>query len=316
MSDKKLSARIVKSWSSYAASAFGVITDCGMWSLNKEWYGSFLGLTGICFQTIYDTKCSARSVMTYDWEKENNEFLQRTGVTADLCCAYNGEPHPTALREIKASIDSSVGAVLWGVDTGEFGVIYGYDDNDGVFHVSGIGGNDSQESNPVLYQNLGNTFGNILYCQFPVKYTVRPIEEMIKDSLGYYVSHMLSDDVNHGLNSYNNLIYALEHDCDDFGVRYTTGVYTERKQHASSFFSDEVKSLYKENESIDKAAELSEDISKLYNEIQFEILKQGFDGWNHLNKPVDKNVQKSIIPVIKEIASKEKECVKLIQNLL
>ena len=90
MSCKKINARITGSWSSYAASAFGVITDCGMWSMDKEWYGAFLGLTGICFQTIYDKKCSAASVTAYDWEKEHVEFLQRVTVTAldkfAYCC--------------------------------------------------------------------------------------------------------------------------------------------------------------------------------------------------------------------------------------
>lgn len=313
---KKINARITKSWSSYAASAFGVIIDCGMWELDKDWYGLFLGLTGICFQTIYDKKCNAASVTAYDWEKEHVDFLQRIGITTDLCCSYNGESHPTAITEIKASIDADRGVVLWGVDTGEFGVIYGYDDNDGVFFVSGIGGNDSKESNPILYQNLGSTFGNVLFCQFPLNYTFRPMEHRINDSLHYYIQHMKSSNTSYGLKAYDNLIYALEHECDDYGLRYTTGVYTERKQQASSFFNDEVKELYKNNAKIEKAAELYNDISKLYGKIHFEILNQDFEGWNHLNKPVDGKIKKAIVPVVKEIALKENEVMNLIDNTI
>jgi len=316
MSYKKIGARITGSWSSYAASAFGVITDCGMWDLDKNLYGSFLGLTGICFQTIYDKKCSAASVTAYNWEKEHTEFLQRIGVTTDLCCSYNGEPHPTVLAEIKASLDTGKGAVLWGVDTGEFGVIYGYDDSDGVFFVSGIGGKDSGESTPLLYENLGNTFGNTLFCQFPLSYTVRLMEDRINGALRYYVQHMKSDNTNYGLKAYNNLIYALEHGCDDFGLRYTTGVYTERKQQASHFFGDEVRMLYKNNESTEKAAELYDDIKKLYEKIHFEMLNQDFSGWNHLDKPVSNEIKKAIVPHVKEIALKEKEVVTLIEMII
>ena len=318
MPSKKLAARIEGSWSSYAASAFGVIKDCGMWDFDREWFGMFMHLTGICFQTIYDKKCSVYSVTAYDWEKEHNAFLQRIGITSDACCEYNGQSHPTVLTETKASIDSGRGVVLWGVDVGEFGIIYGYDDDDGVFLVSGIGGNDSQESNPILYQNLGRHLGKVLYCQFPIGYVPRSLEDMVNDSLRYYIQHMTSPEKNYGLNAYDNLLYALENECEDFGLRYTTGVYTERKQHAAGFFNDEddaVRSIYKGNRNVEKAGELYKVIAKLYEKIHVEILEQGFDGWNHLQKPVSDKAKKAIIPIVREIASKEKEVVGLVQEL-
>ena len=316
MASKKLTARIEGSWSTYAASAFGVIRDCGMWDLDKTWYGAFLGLAGICFQTIYDKQCSAGCVTAYDWECEHNKFMQRIGVEAGTCCSWDGSPHPTALEKIKSSIDAGRGTVLWGVDTGEFGVIYGYDDNDGVLFASGIGGKDSQESNPILYQNLGRTFGNILYCQYPVGYVSRSWEDMVKDSLQYYIQHMTAPDETYGLNAYDNLIYALENGCDDFGLRYSTGVYTERKQQASGFFDDEARQIFSNNQTANTAAGLYKEIAKSYEKIHFEMLGQGFDGWNHLQKPVDSKIKKALIPIVKDIASVEKTVITLMQELI
>ena len=313
---KKLSARIVGSWSSYAGSAFGVVRDCGMWDFNREYYGLFLGLTGICFQTIYDKNCGAGSVTAYDWEKGHSEFLQRIGITTGLCCDYDGNAHPTVVAEVKAAVDQGNSAVLWGVDTGEFGVIYGYDDSDGVFLVSGIGGNDSNESNPILYQNIGSHMGNMLFCQFPTAYKKREFADMVNDSLKYYISHMTSTEPNYGLNAYSNLLHALANDCDSFGLRYTTGVYAERKAQAEDFINDDVLSLYKRSDAIKKAGEHFIAVKELYNKIHFEVLEQGFDGWNHLQKPVSSEAKKAIVPIVKEIVRREKEAVELMRAVV
>lgn len=38
-----------------------------------------------------------------------------------------------AISEIKQAIKDGRASVVWGIDTGEFGVIYGYDDEDEDF---------------------------------------------------------------------------------------------------------------------------------------------------------------------------------------
>ncbi len=51
----------------------------------------------------------------------------------------------------------------------EFGVIYGYGDENKVFFSKGIGSRNVNASMPVLYNNPGKTFewAPVLYCEMP-----------------------------------------------------------------------------------------------------------------------------------------------------
>ena len=139
---------------------------------------------------------------------------------------------------------------------------------------------------------------------------------MVNDSLKYYISHMTSPEPNYGLNAYGNLLHALENDCDSFGLRYTTGVYTERKAQAEDFINDDVLALHKGSDTIKKAGEHFAAVKELYKKIHFEVLEQGFDGWNHLQKPVSFEAKKAIVPIVKEIVRQENEAVELMRTVV
>jgi len=89
-------------------------------------------------------------VTVYDWTSEHQQAMARIGVFAELNMAEPGTPIYDAARRhtiqrVRESVDRGIGAILWGVDTGEFGVAYGYDDDDQVLLVSGVAsaGSDS-----------------------------------------------------------------------------------------------------------------------------------------------------------------------------
>jgi hypothetical protein len=320
MPAKKLDARIFSTWSTYAGSMFGILTNCGMWDFGKDSYGTFLGMTGIAFQLTIDDKCSAASVTAYNWEKENNGFLNRLGVTTDICYSFShyhnfDEGCRIAVREMKESIDAGRGVVLWGVDTGEFGVVYGYDDEDEVFFVSGIGSNDSKESNPILYQNIGKTFGSCLYCHYPLSYQTIPINERIRHSLQFFVEHMTEkpydkDSASYcGLSAYKAWINALDSGYDPFGVRYVTGMYTERKNQGAGYF--EWISTVIDIPALKDLANTYQGIARLFNTMHFDILCQTFSGWDCLNNPVSDSMAADMKRTLAEIFVKEEQAILL-----
>ncbi|HON41964.1 MAG TPA: hypothetical protein PLM74_02380, partial [Bacillota bacterium] len=131
-------ARLTPSWTSYVGAAHGVLKAAGMIDLSMS---QMMGMTGIGFHFIVHEECCPSSVTVYDWMSEHQQAMARIGVFAEPNMAEPGTPTYDAARRhtihrIRESIDRGVGAILWGVDTGEFGVAYGYDDDDQVLLVS------------------------------------------------------------------------------------------------------------------------------------------------------------------------------------
>ena len=162
MAKKKLDIEVFSAWNTYAISMMSVLEHCGMW--NKEYtFQRFLSVTGIASQFCVDENCSALPITDYDWMEEHACFTERIGVrTKKYYAAPGSEEYSVKQKEaitaIKKSIEDGKACVVWGIDTGEFGVIYGYDDEDKVFFSKGIGSRNANASMPVLYNNLGKTF--------------------------------------------------------------------------------------------------------------------------------------------------------------
>ena len=143
MAKKKLDIEVFSAWNTYAISMMSVLEHCGMW--NKEYtFQRFLSITGIASQFCVDENCSALPITDYDWMEEHARFTERIGVrTKKYYAAPGAEEYSVKQKEaimaIKKSIEDGKACVVWGIDTGEFGVIYGYDDEDKVFFSKGIG---------------------------------------------------------------------------------------------------------------------------------------------------------------------------------
>jgi len=176
--------------------------------------------------------------------------MARIGVFAELQMAEPGIPIYDAarrhtIRRIRESIDRGVGAVLWGVDTGEFGVAYGYDDDDRVLLVSGVAsaGSETGESDPILYDNVGLTFQGapILFCQTPIEAVPFDLDRANRQSLAFYVEQM--EKTSHvapayysGLPAYDAWIQAMKTGkFNPFGLRYIAAVYADAKAHAAEY---------------------------------------------------------------------------------
>ena len=173
MAKKKLEMEVFSAWNTYALSMMSVLEHCGMWN-KEDTFQKFLSVTGIASRFCVDANCSSLPVTDYDWMEDHVRFMERIGVRTKKYYAAPGvEDYSTVQEEavvtIKEGIEAGKACVTWGIDTGEFGVIYGYDDEDGVFFPKGIGSQNTNTSMPILYSNLGKTFewAPVLYCEIP-----------------------------------------------------------------------------------------------------------------------------------------------------
>lgn len=322
---KKLDTTLFSAWNTYAVSMMSVLEDCGMWN-KEDTFQKFMGVTGIAAQFCIDTHCSALPVTDYDWTAEHPRFLEKIGVKTKLYYAAPDDPayesrQEQAIRALREALSQNRAAVVWGIDTGEFGIIDGYDDEDSVFFAKGIGSANTSCSMPVLYKNLGKTFSNapILYVEIPSSFQAIDWKQAYFHSLQQYAQEMtrISDNADRafGINGYDFLLSALKNNqCDSFGLRYCVGIYYERKE-AMLLYLREIKDTF-ENQEIKSVIDEFEQLVTLYRQLMFDALAQGTDGWNHLWKEVNKESYPEIIRIVEKIKEREVSIVDRINRLV
>lgn len=325
MAKKKLEIEVFSAWNTYAISIMSVLEHCGMWDKDAT-FQKFLSVTGIASQFCVDANCSALPITDYDWMDRHSCFLENIGVSTkryyaspmdDLYAAKQEE----AIGEIKQAISNEKACVVWGIDTGEFGVIYGYDDDDGVFFPKGIGTQNMDFSMPILYGNLGKTFepAPVLYCEIPESVHEVDWQQAYRKTLTMYVQGMQAyHDASgraYGLAVYDAISAAIREDrVDCFGLKYCIGIYYERKEAILMYLEE------RQKEQPDKL--LAQLIGSfwatvmLYRKLMFDILGEGTEGWNFLFQPMNKDTYPEIIKILQDLKASEKKNIELAEQVL
>ena len=222
-------------WTMYIGAADAILRAAGWW---KDETYLLMGMTGMAFHFIMHKTACPSSVTVYPWDHEHLTMMDRIGVFSEV---FDGNAtmntfelmQQEAIERIKASIDQGVGVVIWAPSPVlEFGIVHGYDDEDGVFFIdSGIPGH----GDPLLYTNLGKSEVPLLFWQiFRGKVEVNR-EKVFRDSLKYGVGEWdktfhMTPDYSSGRKAYDNLIGTLERgDYNGFGLCYTMAVYADSK---------------------------------------------------------------------------------------
>ncbi len=325
MAKKSLDIEVFSAWNTYAISMMSVLEHCGMW--NKEYtFQRFLSVTGIAARFCVDANCSSLPVTDYDWMEQHADFIERIGVqTKKYYAAPEVEEYSArqeeAIKAIKKGIEDNKACVVWGIDTGEFGIIYGYDDEDKVFFPKGIGNQNTNTSMPVLYNNLGKTFewAPVLYCEIPEVVHEVDWNRAYWNALQLYVEGMqtFQDDSGrtYGFGVYDTIVEAVrENRLDSFGFKYCIGIYYERKDALLLYLEE----MHKEqpSEALEELIEAFRVTVGLYRKLMFDILEGGTEGWNNLFEPVNKECYPEIIKIIQELKASEEKNVELIKDVI
>ena len=325
MTKKKLEMEVFSAWNTYAVSIMSVLEHCGMWDKDAT-FQKFLSVTGIASQFCVDANCSALPVTDYDWMEMHTKFMECIGVQTQK---YYASPldeqyvarQKEAIDGLKQAIQNGRAGVVWGIDTGEFGIIYGYDDEDGVFFPKGIGTQNTNCSMPVLYGNLGKTFeaAPVLYCEIPESVQAVDWQQAYRKALHLYVQGMqASRDVSgrvYGLAVYDAISEAIRDDrVESFGLKYCTGIFYERKDALLKYLEEmQSKQPDKLQEQLIDSFRITVD---LYRKLMFDILGEGTEGWNFLFEPVNKECYPELIKILCELKASEEKSVKLADQLL
>lgn len=216
MARNEATARFRPQWMSYIGAVQGILNAAGMGSWE---YWRLMGATGMAFHLVMHETCCISSVTMYDWIQTHVAALDRIGVRSKAYVAMPDEPMYDAARQqaigqIKDSIDRGVGVVLWGVGTGEFGVVYGYDDEEGVLLADGC---FCEGGAPIRYEEIGRTFPGAPILHYQVILEQVPVDpwETARSALRHYVNLMEQSEqyapgYRAGLLAYDNWIMGLQ----------------------------------------------------------------------------------------------------------
>lgn len=318
-------AKLPGCWATYAGAAYGVLSDAGMIDLSLA---EMTGVSGAAFQFFMHTHCIAASVTVYDWVGRHADALDRLGVMSEIYHYQPGTNTYDAARErvvgkIKQSIDRGVAVIAWAIDTGEFGIINGYDDEDGVFFVDGVHKfNRPLGSDPMLYGNLGLKFppAPFIHVQIPIERVEYDREQMYRKSLQFYLDVMnqqyhVGPDFHSGFRAYDAWLHALESGTyDAFGLRYNTSVYAECKCFAAEYL-DILAVRSASMKGLPVVADLFGRMNGQYRRMM-DLLEQDLNGGQHLGKPVSKSQAKALAVEVREAKRLETEAVGLIEQVL
>ncbi|MFC0329873.1 hypothetical protein ACFOLF_31875 [Paenibacillus sepulcri] len=140
------------------------------------------GYTGMAFKFSVHEQLLPMSVSAYgQWVTEHKPAIDNLGIWT----AIDGgrTRHATfshyrqeAVKWVRESLNRGLGVIYW---IPEFGVIHGYDDEDGIFYVQD---GRTDEDRIVLYDNFGLNFTPFWYCQSFGEKVEIPQEDMILES--------------------------------------------------------------------------------------------------------------------------------------
>ena len=247
MSKKKLdNVSLGMTWTSYAAAAYGVLRGAG-WYKDELW--KFMGDTGAAFHFFLHKSACPSSVTVYDWGRAHVGMMDRIGVATEHVWVENHLALNTAtlLREasiarIRKAIDVGFGVIVWApTPMLEFGLINGYDDQDGIFFVEACGG--PAPADPLRYDNLGVSEVPCLCYQIPLARLDIPQDNIIASSLQYglelwHESFHIHADYGSGRKAYENLFTMLRTgEIDPFGLGYVLAVYHDSRVHLAKYFA-------------------------------------------------------------------------------
>lgn len=268
MAVKKLeNVKMGYTWTSYIASAEGALRYAGLWE-GETW--KLMGMTGIGFHFFIHKEVCPSAVTVYDWVSEHLEAMDRIGVHSQVYSAMNSQMNTfvklreDAIQLIRESILQGRPVLIWApTQILEFGLITGFDDNDGVFFVQDCTG---RPCDPMLYSNLGLSEIPMLFYQiFKGKVEVNA-EKVFLDSLKFGISEWektfhIYPDYASGRMAYETLIKAMKNGkFDDFGLAYILSVYADSHECITKYLYY-VDQTSKQLKGLGKAAALFEEIT-------------------------------------------------------
>lgn len=295
---------------SFTDALYAILTAAGLYEGPKYMISA---LSGMAFIFTVHERLLHLSVTAYgQWGTVHKRAADSLGI---YTVSDGGRTrHPTFLRYqqdavqwIKESLDKGIGVVYW---IPEFGVIYGYDDEDRVFYVQDGGSN---ENRLVLYDNLGLNFTPFWHAQaFGDSVEIHP-EQRVLEALrmaidDWNTSYPVPPDesIASGRMAYSYLIRALmQGDYDEAGAVYILESY-QQSRHEIMLFLKEAERWFPE---LKEASALYEQTVALFKPSEWISIR------NAKHKSINSHAMPSLIGALEKACCLEDEAVNVFRGI-
>jgi hypothetical protein len=177
----------------------------------------------------------------YDWNTVLSKGLNNLGLQMDYMDEFNfNPPDPEKLiegiRRIQLSIEQGIPAILYDAFHPEFALVYGFDDNQRVFHAM-----DTKTKGSISFDKIGQGKTGELYLITVTKTHEISREQAFKATLEMAVQHARGHEgtfekYTNGLKAYEQWIEAFRNRrVDPLGNAYTIEVICDARKHALNF---------------------------------------------------------------------------------
>lgn len=166
----------------YIDCLYAVLTASGKFMGSKYMLS---GMTGFAFIFSAHKDLIIASTEMYGLRTAAFNSLDILGYYSEVYCGLKSNltfplHQKKAVARAKESIDAGMGVIVWAPGITDFGVIFGYDDEDEVFFYKDRYHKDTQI---LLYNNLGRVEANFWMCQIIGESIEKDIRDIYLDSL-------------------------------------------------------------------------------------------------------------------------------------
>ncbi|MFE5322082.1 RNA polymerase sigma factor [Paenibacillus sp. NPDC056579] len=231
------SAKWKRCKTSFAGAVFAVLphVNRGHYSLTEV-----MGLTGQAFRlTVEEETIDATGPSMYFWESKFRDGLLNLGLVSEHAGDGGAPPTPFMLNKgialIRSSIANGKPAIAWDLFAPEFGVVYGYDDEELLLYAE-----DAQARRSIPYDRFGRGESGGLFVLAVTGEAETGEWEAVRHALNMAVRHAYGEwtFVGYvcGLAAYDAWQSAmLLRRADPLGNAYTAEVAADARGHAAGF---------------------------------------------------------------------------------
>jgi hypothetical protein len=209
-----------------------------------------MGFSGQAFRiNVEEQTVDISGPTIYDWNTVLTRGLNNLGLQIDYMDEYSfNPPDPEKLvegiRRIQQSIEQGIPAILYDVFHPEFALVYGFDDNQRVFHAM-----DTKTKGSIPFDKIGQGNTGELYLITVTKTHNIAREQAFKAALEMTVQHARGHEgtferYTNGLMAYERWIDAFRNRrVDQLGNAYTIEVVYDARKHALNFLNQMLQEL-------------------------------------------------------------------------
>lgn len=225
---------------SFAGAVYAVLTYAGD---VKRSLTDVMGLTAQAFRlTVEEERIDASGPEMYFWENKFRDGLLNLGFESSHAGDGGAPPTPFLLNEaiahVRRSIVRGVPTVAWDIGAPEFGIVYGYDDEEQLLYAE-----DAKGKYEISYDRFGRGVSGGVFVLSVTESKSISDREAAANALEMAVRHAYGEltFVGYvcGLSAYDCWIDSFrKRRVDRIGNAYTAGIAAEARVYAAQFLRD------------------------------------------------------------------------------